>query len=633
MLLLIKMLRKLGKSIRGGVTTRQMVLSCLLGGWIGLTPGFDALSVLLILLVAVLNVNLFLIIGSAAIGKAVCYSLVPILFRIGYHTIHSIGLEGMFAAAGDMPIVALLNLQDYCKLGGLIVGIPLALCLAWPLACAVRALRLAISTATGDGERFGKLSQSRWMRTAMWVLFGKNRKTAEEALAAKSPVLRRAGWLLIILVVAAGLFLHALLADELVRVNMERSLGEINTAEVNVQAVDVSLFSGKVSILGLQMTDFERPTHNLFQAERLELNLSVSALLAGRIVISDLISEGARSGAERATPGWAHPAPDMTDEERNEGQDLGVRIVDYLSDEENVRRIEKYVRKGAKWLEARRKEQEREASEEPDDEQMEDMLGGRYLDLLKRSARQLLSDHPLVTVQNLRISELRRAEDSSVYSIIGTNLSTHPGRSDQPMDIRVEGSNGIKAAIILHFEEVGRAHELTVSVPDLPIPTDRLGEKSPVMVTEGRFGIALLEGRLLRDGNIELPVAITVQGLQMTPRPGNSFGPMAQVFCDNFHEGKLTLTLRGRPWLPRVTADMGELLAGLETTGTGLLKGLIEGELKKLRDKLPGLPKLPDLLPKLPDLMPKLPDLPKLPGLPDAPKLPGLFDRKKDDEK
>ena len=128
------------------------------------------------------------------------------------------------------------------------------------------------------------------------------------------------------------------------------------------------------------------------------------------------------------------------------------------------------------------------------------------------------------------------------------------------MEITLDGNNGVAARMVLHFEEVGKDHELSLSIPSMPIPTDRLGQKSPVVVTQGSFTVALTDGRLLRDGNIQLPLTLTVQDLQMTPRPGNSLGSMAQVLCDNFHQGKLKVALHGRPWLPRVTADMGELL-------------------------------------------------------------------------
>jgi len=606
MLLLLKLLRKIGKGIRGGISGPQIALSCLLGIWLGITPGFDTLSVLLILLVALLNVNVFLVVVTAMLGKAACYALVPVLFRLGYLVIHSVGLEGMFAAAGDTPVVALLNLHDYCKLGGLIVGVPLALGLAWPLARAVRALRTAICDAEEEHDGFDKAVHSRWMRSVMWLLFGKNRKTAEEALGTRSPMLRRAGWLLVVLLVAIGLLAETLLADEAVRVRLEEGLARRNHAEVNVQDVTVSLFSGRVSVDGLQITDFEKPTHNMFQADSLELRLSLRDLLAGRIVIASVISDSARTDVERASPGWAHPDEDLTEDDRREGEDFGVLIVDYLSDVENVRRIEKYVRRFAQWLEERREAKQRDAAEEAEGNGMGDMAARArergYLHYLTLSAKHILSRHPVVTIRDLRISGIHRTGDPTIYSITGANWSTQPGRSDDPMAIKVAGDKGLTVDMILHFEEADSDHELTLVLPNREIPTDRLGDKSPVEVTQGRISVGIKDGTF-RAGWIKLPVSLAVEDLRLTPREGHKLNRMEQILCENFRHGKLSVTLQGRPWLPRVTIDMSKLLEGLEASGSSILEGVIESELKKLlKDKLPELPDLPDgfELPKLP---------------------------------
>ena len=115
----VKLVRKIGKVLRGGVGTPQILLGCILGMMLGFTVGFNTTSALLILLLLLLNANGFLAAVSILVGKVLCLVLAPLTFRIGYLVIHQMGLEGLFRAASETPVVAFMNLHNYCQVGGM----------------------------------------------------------------------------------------------------------------------------------------------------------------------------------------------------------------------------------------------------------------------------------------------------------------------------------------------------------------------------------------------------------------------------------------------------------------------------------------------------------------------------------
>ena len=153
----LKLIRKFVKLVRGGAHPWQIFLGCLLGVMIGMVPGFNMTVVLLIVALLVFSATLGLAIIGFAVGKALCLALAPLTFEIGYVLIHHSGLEGLFRAASETPVVALMNLHYYCLVGGLPLALVVGAAMGLAVGHVIRLVRVAALGAAGKSEKVQRL--------------------------------------------------------------------------------------------------------------------------------------------------------------------------------------------------------------------------------------------------------------------------------------------------------------------------------------------------------------------------------------------------------------------------------------------------------------------------------------------
>lgn len=79
-----------------------------------------------------------------------------------------------------------------------------------------------------------------------------------------------------------------LFAESLVKAAIVRSVESAFGAEVNVREVELSYSPLQISVLGLQVTDKEMPSHNVFSFARASAGVDVFQYLFGKIIIEEL---------------------------------------------------------------------------------------------------------------------------------------------------------------------------------------------------------------------------------------------------------------------------------------------------------------------------------------------------------
>ena len=426
----IKLIRKLGKVLRGGATSREMFLGVLLGFAIGMTPGLNLTVVALVVLFLLLNTNGALGVLSILLGKALCVLLAPVTFRIGHVMIHKLGLSGLVRAAGDTPVLALLDLYVYCLIGAipiiLVAGIPLA----WFVARSVGAMRAGIAAATGKSEKLQKVGESKFARLVMRVVFGKQGEAFADMTGKKSSLIRKgrviaAAVVIGLLVVAQMLFLDAAVASSL-----EKSIGAANGAEVNVASVDLSLGGGKLVIEGLQVTDPARPGFNQVQAERIEAKISISDLLARRFVVDVLACDAVRTDVKRDKPGEVYSdAPPAKDP----AADLTGILGEAGNYAEQVKRFNEKLRKLLEYL----KSDDPAARDAP--AAKEDLARRAKAEgYLRLSAKDVLTKRPTWVIRRLTVSNIKPHPDLPAFTAEGRDLSSHPSLYDGEMSLKVK---------------------------------------------------------------------------------------------------------------------------------------------------------------------------------------------------
>lgn len=297
----LKLIRSIGKMVRGGASPTQILLACILGVMIGMTPGFNLTLVIGIVLVLLLNVNLGLTLMGVALGKALMYALAPVTFGLG-RTLITGPLNGLFTAMANTPVLALMGPNWPSLVGGLILGAALGAILGAVLAATIVSVRRGVLAAGQHSEKVAKAGRNIVVRLLLRVLFGKQKESLAELLEAKTRLFRKVGVALVVLlalVVAAAMVAPGMFFKDSLRYGIENA----NGAQVDIETARLSVAGGSVEVAGLRITDPGKPTHNSFQLESLVGDISVSNLLAGRVVIDELSVKDPRTDVKRDTPG------------------------------------------------------------------------------------------------------------------------------------------------------------------------------------------------------------------------------------------------------------------------------------------------------------------------------------------
>jgi uncharacterized protein (TIGR03546 family) len=414
-----KLFRKLGKVLRGGVSNREMVLGVFFGFAVGMMPGFSLTTVIFLLLLLVLNCNTFLGILGIIGGKACCHLMAPVTYATGRFLIHQAGVDRLVRTLADTPVLAYLNWDNYCTLGGLPYAIVGGLLLGWLLATIITGFQRALLAGRQHSAIFRAITNFFLIRFVLRLIFGKQKKSLEETLEAR-PGLFSFGRIIVLLILVGLVALYSYkYRDAHLRRGLEKALGAINTAEVNIESLSLSLRTGRLVITGLQMTDPARPEYNQFQADELAFHLNVRELLRKRFVVSQILTDSVAMDVERETPGEVYLSEERIDELRTQLDEYLQRLrglLDDLSgaDLEQLERTYKRLQKLLEYLAER-------GSRTPDERADED----GYLSV---SAQEVLTQHPAWMIETIELRNVvvMPEYDLPAFTIIGRNISSNP---------------------------------------------------------------------------------------------------------------------------------------------------------------------------------------------------------------
>jgi len=582
----LKLLRKLGKLVRGGAGGRQIFLGCLLGVVIGMIPGFNLTLVLAILLLVILNANGGMFAVGLIVGKALCLLLAPITFGIGYAIIRSSTLEGFFRWASETPVLAWMDLHKFCLVGGLPVALVVGGVLGLLCTMIIFALRRAFMAATQKSEKVAKIGQNKLARFVLRVVFGKQKLTLAEMAEKKDPFFRKSGVIVAVVLLVIAVVVEFLLISPVFKGAIESLAGSAVGAEVDVADARLSLFGGELSMEGVQITDPDKPTHNMVFIEKLKGDISTRDLLARRFVIDTLHISIAQTDVPREAPGEVYREKERPEiEEAEKPEDA---LGGYL-DIEKLKKYNRYLQKLADYLKQQR--EKAQPAEEPTPAEKEAAIAeGRKRGYLKLSAQELLTRRPAWTIRKLVVDKIVAGD--TTYTAEGRELSSSPALNEAPMSISMKGSDGLDAELTLDFSAPAAAHSIAVHAPAVPLgDTFRLSEKAPVSVAGGTAKVDIA-GTFSAE-SLNLPVELDISGLKARVREGRKVLGMdpdtAQEVFAGLSQIKLTALLHGSMKSPRVKIDDKQLLAGLKSSliaaGKKELADRAGRELEKLQGK------------------------------------------------
>ncbi len=578
---LLKLFRKLVKLVRGGAGPIQIITGALLGMLIGMTPGINLTVVGLALALLILNASFGVAMLGILVGKLLCLVLAPLTFQIGYALIHGTPLGGLIPAVSETPVAAWLDLHYYCLVGGLPIALALGVVLGWLINRALDGLRRGIQASLDRSEKLQRAGQNIFVRILLRLLFGKQKKPLAELLGVRHPVFRKAGVILCLILIIPLAGFQALFADSTARNGVVEGLQMATGAEVNVDRVELSLTEGKLIITGLQVTDPDKPTHNLFQADRLESDVSLTDLLAHRIVVDNMTVDKLLLDVKRDKPGKVFVEPEEIPEPS------GSTVDDYF---EKGKKVAEYLKKLKRYLDEHKKEQ---AEEVPNAEDVAEEA--RRRGYLKMAAGNLLAQRPRVTIRHIEIREVPVAENV-VLSLVGKEVSERPDLNEEPMtwEIRRAGEIGGKVKqtglLTLDFTTLDAMHEIKIDAPNV-----RLGDmaefsnKVPLSFSDALVDLVGAGGKFNAD-TMHLVLPIKLRNVKVSTRKDEPFLGMnpatAKEILDKLTTWDMIIGLDGAIAGPTVSVDDRQLLARLKKAmkeaGQEALASMANDQLQKI---------------------------------------------------
>ncbi|MCB9898249.1 MAG: hypothetical protein H6825_09625 [Planctomycetes bacterium] len=581
--------------LRGSAHPLQIVLACLMGALLAFVPdpwgGGLGLTLFHFGLLLILNASLPLALFAWAPLKLLAMAAMPLSFDLGRWLVDGPGHEAIKWAA-NAPGLALLGLERYATVGGLLLAIPSGLIVGWLVQRAIGAFRRKMAKLEEESQRYGKVKEkvehSWWMKLLIFALAGgKGGQDSYKELveASKERPVRVSGLIVVALGAATIVFVPGLLGGPLLAPMVRDGLADWNGATVDLGGLSLDLTGGKLVLTDLAVADPEALSTDVFRAGRIEADVAVDDILRKRLSLDRVVVIDGESGATRAVPGERLGGPPKARQPpaKKPGAKKDEKTVDdYLEKYDSLKERAARVRE---WLE-KLSPSEEEGAAQPDDATLEEELQ-RMIDELGYArvvARGLVDRSPTVLVRELLAEGVKTTwHPGDPLDVRAANLSSDPklvaeaptitvrSRSgDLLLDLGLGGTSAAGGGDALVFHLRGLDTALLADV--LPKSKGRplLREGSLDLALDGGWG----DGKV---GELDLPLDVTLHDVTL-----DLLGKEQTV------DGVvLPFGLRGPLDNPRISFDDDALTSALQDAAEDAAKQRAKDELQgALKDKL-----------------------------------------------
>lgn len=591
---MFKVIRKIGKMLRGGAGAREIFRGVLLGVLIGILPGANLSLLLLILLLLLLNANVGFALLGAALGKLVCLSLAGITFQIGYVIIHNMGLETVFRMLTNAPVAALMGFDNYCQVGGFPLALVLGLAIGILLSRFITRIREQMIKA-GENEKVKKTANNKLVKFLLWLTFGKQKLSAADALAKHSPLLRKSGVVLVAVVLVVSLALEFLLLDKFLKSGITAAISGYTGAEVNIDKADLSIIGGRLELENVQVTDPDQPTQNIVQISALAADVGMGDLLRKRYAVDLLKGSRMEFDTPRATPGKIYPKVEKEKKEKpvkeqKDGQEIDIDK--YLT---KAKKWKTYLEKLKEYLDERHVSAEKaEKKEPPVANKKKTVDRAKQFGYLNTTADNLITDHPAWTIHRIEIDKVRLGDAVPEQLFIATGVSSHPELNGQSSIFAFQPGADLAplARLALRFDNPAAPHELAINMTGVKIDGIDTGDDIPVIIREADMD-ATVDGTFVSE-KLDLPYSLRLHGLSVELKEGETIKGLdratAQQVLSALDQIHVKGAISGSLSKPTVTVDYKQLMDDLNNSlvaaGKKELMNKANAEMDKAKSEL-----------------------------------------------
>jgi uncharacterized protein (TIGR03546 family) len=586
-------IRKLLKILRGGVSPVIIFISIMLGFTFGMIPGFSGLHAFLIALVFLLNVHLGMFLLSAALGKALCLAAAPVLYHIGM-AVQSY-LSGLLKFLAAIPIIGITDFNKYAVVGGLIAGPVIGAVAGLLMARTVIGFRRMMLKAEENSEKFKKWYSNKWVRILDRILIGKRAKDTKALFTAKTKIIRKAGVAFAVILVLIFVVTAHFLKDTRIKDYATARLSRLNGAEVDVEALKLSILNGEASVSGIQVTDAANPANNQISVENISANASVYDLMLGKVVLDKVRLSDVQFGQKRQTPGK------VTETKAEEPEVFDP--CEYKVAVEDISKLDKYLQNAKavrEWLQKARKWLPEPAGTDGKAETPVEAAPIKYLDYLiaranvPSSARFLAKD---VLLEKVKIQS--PVFGSSNISL--QNVNDAPSATALPINLKVKSNdNPLEIDMTFDYSAGEKVPKVTGNFTKLDLSKLQSNLSSG---TGLNFTSGLASGQfngLITSESIDLTVDIEIQNMQASSQGDGILGLGGQTTSEAFKilkDLKTTIKIVGPTTEPRLVFDTHGLQESIKQALVKAGKERLSEEIDKQVEKQLG-DKLGDKVPE-----------------------------------
>jgi uncharacterized membrane protein len=530
--------------------------------------------------VFLLNVHLGMFLLSAALGKALCLAAAPVLYHIGMAVQDN--LSGLLKLLAAIPIIGITDFSKYAVVGGLIVGPVVGVIVGLLMAKSVIGFRRMILKAEEKSEKFKKWYSNKWVRILDRILIGKSAKDVKALFTAKTKIIRKAGIAFAVILLLIFVVTAHFLKDTRIKDYATARLSRLNGAEVDVEALKLSVLNGEASVSGIQVTDAANPANNQISVENISANASVYDLMLGKVVLDKVRLSDVQFDQKRQTPGKVTETkaeePEVFDpcEYKVAMEDLS-KLDKYL---DNAKAVREWLQKAKKWLPepGDKKEAEVPAEQKPI----------KYLDYL--IARANIPTSARFLARNVLLEKVGIKSPvfgSSNISI--ENINDAPSATALPISLKVKSNdNPLEIDMTFDYSAGEKVPKVTGNFTrlDLSKLQSNLSSGAGLNFTSG-----LASGQfngLVTSESIDLTVDIEVQNMQASSQGDGILGLGGQTTSEAFKilkDLKTTIKIVGPITEPRLVFDTHGLQDSIKQALVKAGKDRLAEEIDKQIDK------------------------------------------------
>lgn len=528
--------RTLGQTILGKPTLTQIGLTCVLASIWGFLPGMEVapLSVaIMVALLLVLKANLPLAVLMAGLARILALLIMPLTFKTGVSLIEG-PMGNLFVTLINGSGTALMGFDYYITAGSWTLGVVWGALTAFVLTNRIRALRTMVENLEEGSETYQKLTEKGWMRFLGWLVFGVDLTKVKPNFEKKGGPIRIAGVALVVLM-GVGIYFATPVLERYFAKQLKNGLERGNGATVDVEAMTLSFSDSRLTINGLEMADPEALELNRFQADKVEVDLSVRDLLARRIVLDRVEASGAAMGMKRDTPG------EQIGGEKKEWKAPEVEVPDYETLEsywKQAKELREKLREARSFLEEMTGSEDAKSQ---DAESFEEWLAREVANKGYEWVRAVhkIEGVPAFMVRNFKAHDVKHASlKDEMLNMDARNLSTHPELAEGPAEFSIRSSKNT-FDLDMSMDEAhkqGALSQLNFAYRGFPMDdiTAQLKE-SAEFLKGGTVDFGLKGGFRVREGShIELPLEavmnnVTLQLPKVNPVTLNDFPVVVMI--------------------------------------------------------------------------------------------------------